>query len=73
MERYTDRYRTTMRWSDADNAYIAAMPALAGCIADGPTPHKALDELNVSAELWVEIAGERGWKIPKPDRELVTA
>jgi predicted RNase H-like HicB family nuclease len=72
MERYTDNYRTTMRWSDADHAYIVTMPALAGCMADGPTPEDALHELNIVADMWMADTRALGQDIPAPDRDLST-
>jgi predicted RNase H-like HicB family nuclease len=35
-------YQYIFRWSDEDGAYIAEVPELPGCMADGPTYRDAL-------------------------------
>ncbi len=36
------KYEIILYWSEDDNAYIAEVPELAGCMADGPTAREAL-------------------------------
>ncbi len=73
MEGYIDRYRTVIQWSDEDNAFVAAIPALPGCMADGATREDALQNLNVTAGLWIAKARKMGREIPEPEGELVFA
>lgn len=57
-------YTTIIRWSDEDHAFIAEVPDLPGCFADGPT----LAEAAVNAERvireWIETAIEEGRQVP---------
>ncbi len=53
-------------WSDADRAFIAAVPELPGCLADGATYEDALHAIEEEIEIWMETARSEGWKIPNP-------
>jgi len=59
-----------MYWSDEDNAYIAEIPELAGCMADGATAQEALSNVEVIAKEWLEAARELGRDIPQPKGRL---
>jgi predicted RNase H-like HicB family nuclease len=61
------KYSTTIRYSDEDRAFIAEVPALPGCAADGPTPARALAAVEEVAMLWLEAAKDEGRSIPPPD------
>jgi predicted RNase H-like HicB family nuclease len=67
-------YQITVRWSEVDQSYEAAVPALRTCIAYGDTPAQAVREVVTAAELWLEAASEAGKTIPAPDvsRERLT-
>ena len=67
------RYEVIIYWSDDDEAYIAEMPELAGCAADGQTPHEALTAIQVVAREWIETARELGRPIPEPRGRLLFA
>ena len=71
MDGYIERYRTVIQWSEEDSAFVAAIPALPGCMADGATREEALQNLNVTAELWIAKARRMGRDIPEPEREPV--
>jgi predicted RNase H-like HicB family nuclease len=73
MEAYIDKYRTVIQWSEEDSAFIAAIPVLPGCMADGATREDALRNLNTTAELWIAKARKMGREIPEPEKELVFA
>lgn len=73
MTKYVERYRTVIQWSEDDNAYVAAIPALPGCMADGETREQALQNLNDTAELWIAKAKKLGRDVPEPERELLVA
>ena len=53
-------------WSDADQAFIAAVPELPGCLADGATYEAALKAIEEEVGIWLETARIEGWKIPEP-------
>ncbi len=54
-----NRYKVIIYWSDEDDAFIAEMPELPGCAADGATRKEALDNLEVVAQEWIEADRER--------------
>jgi predicted RNase H-like HicB family nuclease len=60
------KYKVNIYWSENDNAYIAEMPELAGCMADGKTYEEALKNIETIAEEWIETAELLGRKIPSP-------
>ena len=64
------KYEIILYWSEEDNAYIAEMPELAGCMADGPTAAAALHCIEQIAQEWIETAQELGRPIPKPKGRL---
>jgi predicted RNase H-like HicB family nuclease len=68
-----NKYEVIIYWSEADNAFIAEMPELKGCIAHGDTQDEALKEINAVAKEWLQIAQEKGWHIPVPKGKLVFA
>ena len=67
------KYEVIIYWSRADEAYIAEIPELAGCAADGVTSQEALANVEVVAEEWIETARELGRTIPEPKGKLSAA
>jgi predicted RNase H-like HicB family nuclease len=67
------KYEVIIYWSAEDNAYIAEVPELAGCMADGATYEKALANVEVIIKEWIETAKEEGRPIPEPKGRLVFA
>ncbi len=63
-------YQINIHWSDDDEAYIATVPALRGCLAFGDTPEEAAAEVRIAAELWLETAKAGGRPVPRPDAAL---
>jgi predicted RNase H-like HicB family nuclease len=59
-------YRVVIRWSDEDSAYIAEVPELPGCIADGASPEAAIKEGKKAARLWTEVAKKEKRNISRP-------
>ena len=57
-------------WSEDDNTYIAEMPELSGCMADGPTAAEALHNVELIAQEWIETARELGRLVPVPKGRL---
>ncbi|SHF85909.1 hypothetical protein SAMN05444483_1035 [Salegentibacter echinorum] len=41
------KYEIIIFWSEEDEAYIAEVPELAGCFADGETYQKALSNVEI--------------------------
>jgi predicted RNase H-like HicB family nuclease len=64
------KYEIILYWSEDDNAYIAEVPELAGCMADGATAKEALQNVEVIAAEWLETAVELGRDIPVPKGRL---
>ena len=60
------RYRVVISWSAADEAYVATVPDLRGCMAHGPTYEAALTNIQDAAQLWLDTAREDGSAIPEP-------
>lgn len=69
----TLKYEVIIYWSDDDQTFIAEMPELAGCAADGATSAEALANIQLIAEEWIETARESGRPIPEPRGRLVFA
>lgn len=60
------RYAIEIFYSEEDEGYIAVVPELPGCSAFGETEEKALEEIKVAKELWLETAKKEGKEIPQP-------
>lgn len=67
------KYEVIIYWSDEDQAFIAEVPELSGCAADGPTYKEALANVEVVIQEWIETAKELGRPIPKPKGRLTFA
>ena len=67
------KYEVIIYWSDEDKAFIAEVPELAGCAADGETYGAALANVEVVIKEWIETATELGRPIPQPKGRLVFA
>ena len=67
------RYEVIIYWSEEDSAYIAEVPELRGCAADGQTQAEALENAQVIIHEWIETAQELGRSIPKPRGRLISA
>ena len=67
------KYEVIIYWSEEDQAFIAEVPELPGCAADGKTYREALRNVEVIVEEWVETARTLGRPIPKPKGRLVFA
>ncbi len=67
------RYEIIIYWSEEDQAYIAAVPELPGCAADGPTYQEALAQAEIVIGEWIETAKELGRHVPEPRGRLLFA
>jgi predicted RNase H-like HicB family nuclease len=60
------KYETIIFWSDEDQAYLAEVPELPGCMAHGETYESALANAKDAIQLWLDTAEEFGDFIPEP-------
>src|SRR5438876_7835230 len=67
------RYEIILYWSDEDQAFIAEVPELPGCAADGATYQEALASAEIVIREWIETARELGRPVPKPRGRLMFA
>ena len=67
------KYEIIIYWSKDDDAYVAEVPELPGCMADGSTYQEALANAEVIISEWIETAREIGRIIPEPKGRLVFA
>jgi len=67
------KYEIIIFWSSEDNAYIAEVPELPGCMADGKTYQEALANVEQIIEEWIETATKLGRPIPQPRGRLAYA
>lgn len=67
------KYEIIIYWSEEDGSFIAEVPELAGCMADGATYQEALANAEIIIEEWIETARDLGRQIPEPKGRLVFA
>ena len=67
------RYEIMIFWSETDDAFVAEVPELAGCMADGKTRQEALSNAERIINEWIETARELGRPIPQPKGRLAYA
>jgi len=67
------RYEIIIYWSEEDESFIADIPELPGCMADGKTYQEALSNAEVIIQEWIERAEELRRPIPQPKGRLVYA
>ena len=67
------RYEIIMYWSEEDQAFIAEVPELPGCAADGGSYLETLANLERVIDEWIETAQEMGRTIPEPKGRLLYA
>lgn len=64
------KYEIILYWSQEDDGYIAEVPELAGCMADGKTPVEAVKNAEVVIQEWLETAVRLGRPIPESKGRL---
>ncbi|MSQ16434.1 MAG: type II toxin-antitoxin system HicB family antitoxin [Dehalococcoidia bacterium] len=67
------RYEIIIYWSEEDQAFVAEVPELPGCTADGASYHEALSNAQGVIQEWIETATELGRTIPEPKGRLMFA
>jgi predicted RNase H-like HicB family nuclease len=67
------KYEVIVYWSDVDQAYVAEVPELPGCMADGATYEETVKNVQVIIAEWIETAKASGREIPTPKGRLLYA
>ena len=67
------KYEVIIYWSDEDGAFIAEVPELPGCAADGTTHEEVLSNLEIIIDEWIETATLTGRSIPEAKGRLLFA
>lgn len=61
-----NHFETVIYWSDEDQAFIADVPKLPGCMAHADTHELALAEVKQAMALWIETAQVACRPVPQP-------
>jgi len=67
------KYELIIYWSEDDASFVAEVPELPGCMADGASYEEAVSNAQVVIEEWLAIAKELGREIPEPKGRLLYA
>ena len=67
------KYEIIIYWSEEDNSYVAEVPELPGCVADGKTYQEAITNAERIIQEWIETATELGRPIPRPKGRFLCA
>ena len=67
------RYQIIIYWSKEDQSFVAEVPELPGCMADGATYREAVVNVERVIQEWLETARELGRPIPEPKGRLIYA
>jgi len=62
------KYEIILYWSEQDNSYVAEVPELPGCMADGRSYSEALSKAEDIIEEWIETAKSLGRPVPEPKK-----
>ena len=66
-------YEVIIWWSQTDGCYLAEVPELPGCMADGESLQEVAKEIEESIKIWIDVNTERGLAIPEPKGRLTYA
>ena len=69
----SNNYEIIIYWSDEDGAFVAEVPELPGCMADGKNYQEAVANVEVIVKEWIQTAKELGRPIPQPRGRLMFA
>lgn len=67
-----NKYTMIIYWSEEDAAFVAEVPELPGCMADGATYQDAVANAEVIIQEWMATARELGRPIPEPREQAVS-
>ena len=65
------KYEIIFYWSKEDNCFLAEVLELAGCMADGKSYAKALENVRAVINEWLETAKSLGRTVPEPRGKLM--
>ncbi|WP_291348283.1 type II toxin-antitoxin system HicB family antitoxin [Desulfobacula sp.] len=68
-----NKYEMIIHWSEEDQLFIAEVPELPGCMADGHSYQEAVSNAETIINEWIETAKDLGRTIPKPKGKLMYA
>ena len=60
------KYEVIIYWSEEDQAFIAEVPELPGCAADGENYQDSLQNLEIIMQEWIETANALGRPVLQP-------
>lgn len=67
------KYEVIIYWSEEDQAFLAEVPELPGCMADGATYQEVLKNVEGIIHEWIATARELGRPVPEPRGRLMFA
>jgi len=67
------RYEILIYWGKEDDRFIAEVPELPGCMADGKTYAETLANVEENMREWIDYAKDLGRLIPEPKGRLAYA
>ena len=67
------KYEVVIWWSKEDDCYLAEVPELPGCIADGESLPEVAAAIEEEIKLWIDVNRERGIVIPEPKGRVMYA
>jgi predicted RNase H-like HicB family nuclease len=67
------KYEIIIYWSEEDEAFLAEVPELPGCMADGKTYQEVISNVEIIIQEWIETANELDRPIPQPKGRLMYA
>jgi predicted RNase H-like HicB family nuclease len=68
-----NNFEIIVYWSMEDNTFIAEVPELAGCMADGESYVEAVKNAETAIAEWIETAQLMGRSVPTARGKLVYA
>jgi predicted RNase H-like HicB family nuclease len=68
-----NNFEIIVYWSMEDNSFIAKVPELAGCMADGQTYIKTVQNAEMAIDEWIETAQLMNRAIPVARGKMVYA
>ena len=67
------KYEIIIYWSKEDDCYLAEVPELPACMADGKTLKEVTENVETIIHEWIECAIDDGEKIPEAKGRLMYA
>lgn len=69
----SNKYEIIIYWSEEDKSFVAEVPELPGCMADGKSYQDAALNAEVIIQEWIDTAKDMGRPIPQPKGRLIYA